>query len=227
MYLAGTRFKFWLKHKLVVCHSFWRTSSKHLALTLHSTVSKRHGLLDYSSIGWRMRGKAIPVTDRGGPRGQWDVEAPTFFYRSQMMVRLSALRAARPLSTGRFLILISVRGWVGPRAIVWLERLGQLKNPVSSNANAFPGEWEEEGETFHDYSICALPHACWSHYSRVSFSRQPQLSGRAHAAAIKYLTEAPLHFLHFYPSTTRRTAKYEGPPVCTVQAQCFPKLTAE
>jgi hypothetical protein len=44
-----------------------------------------------------------------------------------MAVRLSALRADRPLSLGRFLVLISARGWSDPGAIVRLERLGQLK----------------------------------------------------------------------------------------------------
>jgi hypothetical protein len=49
-----------------------------------------------------------------------------------MAVRLSALRAVRPLLPGRFLVLISVRGWVDPRAIVRLEWLGHLKNPKNS-----------------------------------------------------------------------------------------------
>jgi hypothetical protein len=52
---------------------------------------------------------------------------------SQMAVRLSALRAGCPLHPGIFLVLISFRGWVDRRAIVKLEGLGQLKNPVTSS----------------------------------------------------------------------------------------------
>jgi hypothetical protein len=51
---------------------------------------------------------------------------------SRMAVRLSALRAGRPLPP-RFLVLISVRGSVDPRAIVQLEGLGQVKNPMTSS----------------------------------------------------------------------------------------------
>jgi hypothetical protein len=50
-----------------------------------------------------------------------------------MAVNLSALRAGRPLPLGRFRVLISVRGWVDPRAIVRLEGLGQLKIPMTSS----------------------------------------------------------------------------------------------
>jgi hypothetical protein len=49
-----------------------------------------------------------------------------------MVVRLSALQAGRPLPLGRFLVLSSVRGLADPRAIVRLEGLGQLKNPMIS-----------------------------------------------------------------------------------------------
>jgi hypothetical protein len=44
-----------------------------------------------------------------------------------MAVRLSALRAGRPLSPGRCLVLISVRGRIDSRVILLLEWLGQLK----------------------------------------------------------------------------------------------------
>jgi hypothetical protein len=42
-------------------------------------------------------------------------------------VRLSAWHTSRFLPPARFLVLISVRGWVDPRAIMRLEALGQLK----------------------------------------------------------------------------------------------------
>jgi hypothetical protein len=38
-----------------------------------------------------------------------------------------------PLPAGRFLALISIRGCVDPGAIVRLEVLGQLKNPMNSS----------------------------------------------------------------------------------------------
>jgi hypothetical protein len=44
-----------------------------------------------------------------------------------MAVRLSALRTGRRLPPGRFLILLSVTGWLAPNAIVRLEGLRQLK----------------------------------------------------------------------------------------------------
>jgi hypothetical protein len=47
-------------------------------------------------------------------------------------VSLSALRAGRFLPTGKFLVLISVRDWVDPRAIVRLEGLSKLKKSTSS-----------------------------------------------------------------------------------------------
>jgi hypothetical protein len=59
-----------------------------------------------------------------------------------MTVRLSALRAGRPLAPARFLVLISVRGWVNPRAIVRLEGLDQLKSLVTSSRNMVHMCWK-------------------------------------------------------------------------------------
>jgi hypothetical protein len=50
-----------------------------------------------------------------------------------MSVRLSDLPTGRPSPQGRFLVLISVRDYVDPKAIVRLEGLGKLKNPMTSS----------------------------------------------------------------------------------------------
>jgi hypothetical protein len=50
-----------------------------------------------------------------------------------MALRVSALCTACPLLPGRFLVFFSVRGWVNLRAIVQMEGLGQLKNPITSS----------------------------------------------------------------------------------------------
>jgi hypothetical protein len=50
-----------------------------------------------------------------------------------MAVSLSALRDGRLIPQGRFLVLISVKGWVDPRSTVRLAGLGHLKNPMTSS----------------------------------------------------------------------------------------------
>jgi hypothetical protein len=50
-----------------------------------------------------------------------------------MAVRLSALCTSHSLPPGRYVVLSSVRGWVDNRAIMPLEGLCQLKNPVTSS----------------------------------------------------------------------------------------------
>jgi hypothetical protein len=80
------------------------------------------------------KGKAIPVTGRTGPLGCETSRLPHFLQNrlidGREVVSRTRRPAGRPLPPGRFLVLISVRGWVDPRAIVRLEGLGQLKDPV-------------------------------------------------------------------------------------------------
>jgi hypothetical protein len=52
-----------------------------------------------------------------------------------MAVRLSALCARHPFPPRRFLLLIFVRGWVDPRAIVRLEGLSKLEKPPHWKSN--------------------------------------------------------------------------------------------
>jgi hypothetical protein len=112
-----------------------------------------------------------------------------------MALRLSALHAGPAViyPPGRFLVLISVKGWVDPRAIVRLEGLGQLKKsndfigirirdlpacsivPQPSYATAYPIIYPINSNywmlTFYGFSyfIISLRHNGWN----VSHKRNP------------------------------------------------------
>jgi hypothetical protein len=72
-----------------------------------------------------------------------------------MAVTLSALRASYLLTPGRFLVLISVRGWVNHRAMARLAGLDELKNPMISKI---------QSATF------GLYHSASTHYATACFS---------------------------------------------------------
>jgi hypothetical protein len=81
---------------------------------------------------WRVLRK-LGKKGKATPEQAMETQRVVRYQGSQMAVRLSVLCTSSPLPPERFLVLIPVRGWVVPRAIVWLEGLGQSKNPMTSS----------------------------------------------------------------------------------------------
>ena len=71
-----------------------------------------------NKICYRGKGKAVPLLAWTGPEGSRKLRFPDFVTTAQDDCRLSALRTGRLYPQEMLLVLISVRGWVDPRAIV-------------------------------------------------------------------------------------------------------------
>jgi hypothetical protein len=85
----------------------------------------------HNNVASYVKKKINPITGLDGPWGFHEVEALRLWDNRQSVARLSALRTGRLYPQDIFLVLISVRGWIDPRARVWPEGLCQRKIPMT------------------------------------------------------------------------------------------------
>jgi hypothetical protein len=121
-------------HLTVHMHSEQSIVKPKGSIILIPKPATRHNSYFERSHHFIKKGKAIPVICHGGPLGCEVLRFPHFIdNRLTDGSETVNLRCQPPFNPRRFLVPISVRCWVNPRATVWLEGLGQLRNPMTSS----------------------------------------------------------------------------------------------
>jgi hypothetical protein len=133
-----------------------------------------------------------------------------------MAARLSALGAGRFLHPGRFLVLVSVRGWVDPRSIVRQKGLGKLKKKNPHHPEFEPATFQHAAQCLNQLRYRAdtylrqfnLHPILTAWHLSVILSKIPQHSAcisSYHISTNMYISKYPQ--IH-YPANPSSTSSY-------------------